>query len=228
MFWYPTNLKRQWNNRLNFNFQHQFPGQIVGSATWFMNFGDQHYTRAMNEVNPEIRVAQQNALNQPVDNPFFNYLTPQLFPGQLRNQRQVSLGSLLRPYPHYGPLYQIGTLGAGERYPVARTQGAKDVQPGLQLSVRLRVHQEKLQINTFNDMDYFSGTLRWQDSNQRHRITAAGTWDLPFSKAAVYGRCTQDRGCRARRLEACWRLDLFSRSARSLRQLDREHESVYR
>ena len=57
-----------------------------------MNFGDQHYTRAVNEVDPQIRLAQQNALNQPVDNPFFNYLTPELFPGQLRNQRQVSLG----------------------------------------------------------------------------------------------------------------------------------------
>jgi hypothetical protein len=43
--------------------------------------------------------------------------------------------------------------------------------------------REKLQINNFNDLEYFSNTFRWQDSNQpRHRITAAGTWDLPFGK----------------------------------------------
>ena len=41
--------RRQRNNRLNFNFQHQLPGQIVGSVTYFMNFGDQHYTRALND-----------------------------------------------------------------------------------------------------------------------------------------------------------------------------------
>lgn len=183
LFWYPTNLRRQRNDRLNFNLQHQLPGQIVGSVTWFVNFGDQHYTRALNEIDPQIRAAQQNALNQPVDNPFFNYLTPQQFPGQLRNQRQVSLGSLLRPYPQYGPLYTIGNVGAGERYQSLELKAQKMYSQGYNLLFAYVYIREKLQINNFNDLDYFSNTFRWQDSNQpRHRITAAGTWDLPFGK----------------------------------------------
>ncbi len=183
MFWYPRNLRRQRNDRINFNFQHQMPGQIVGSVTYFMNFGDQHYTRAVNEISPEIRAQQQNALNQPVDNPFFNYLTPQLFPGQLRNQRQVSLGSLLRPFPHYGPLYEIGTIGAGERYHSLELKAQKMYSQGYNFLFAYVYIHEKLQINNFNDSDYNAGTLRWQDSNQpRHRLTAAGTWDLPFGR----------------------------------------------
>ncbi len=37
-------------------------------------------------------------------------------PGPLYNQQTVSLGSLLVPYPQYGGLYELGVLGAGERY----------------------------------------------------------------------------------------------------------------
>ena len=128
--------------------------------TWFMNFGDQHYTRALNEVDPQIRLSQQNALNQPVDNPFYNYLTPQLFPGQLRNQRQVSLGSLLRPYPQYGPLYTIGNVGAGERYNSLELKAQKMYSRGFNFLFAYVYIREKLQINNFNDLDYFSNTFQ--------------------------------------------------------------------
>jgi len=183
MFWYPNNLRRQFNDRININLQHQLPGEIVGSITWFMNFGKQHYTRALNEIDPNIRAQQQNALNQPVDNPFYNYLTPTLLPGQLRNQRQVSLGSLLRPYPQYGPLYEIGVLGARERYNSLEIKVQKMYSKGYNFLFGYVYIREKMEISNFNDLDYFNGALRWLDSNQpRHRITAAGTWDLPIGK----------------------------------------------
>lgn len=186
-FWYPSNLKRQWNNRINFNFQHQFPREFVGSVTYFMNFGNQHYTRTLNATDPQIRLAQQNALNLPVDNPFFNYLTPQLFPGQLRSQRQVSLGSLIKPYPQYGPLYEIGVLGAGERYNSLELKAQKMYSRGFNLLFAYVYIRERTEINSFNDVDAFTNTFRWQDSNQpRHRVTAAGTWDLPFGKGRPY------------------------------------------
>ena len=47
--------------------------------------------------------------------------------------------------------------------------------------------REKLETNSFNDADLFTNTFRYQDSNQpRHRITTAGTWDLPFGKGRRY------------------------------------------
>ena len=133
-----------------------------------------------------------------MDNPFFNYLTPQLFPGQLRNQRQVSLGSLIRPYPHYGPLYEIGNHWRGRALSFARIEGAEDVQPRLQLPVRLRVHpREAADQQLQRSSTIFANTFRWQDSNQpRHRVTAAGTWDLPFGKGRPFSAMLRGRWMR--------------------------------
>ena len=38
--------RRRDNDRFNVNFQRQLPGQIVASFTWFLNIGNQHYTKA--------------------------------------------------------------------------------------------------------------------------------------------------------------------------------------
>jgi hypothetical protein len=187
LFWYPRNFDKARNDRLNINFQRQLPGEIVASVTWFMNFGNQFYTKAYNNLDPRLREQQQNALNQPVDNPFYNYLTPQSLPGVLRNQRQVSLGSLLRPYPHYGGLYEIGVLGARERYQSLELRAQKMYSKGYNFLAAYVYIKEKMEINNFNDLDYFTNTFRWQDSDQpRHRLTAAGTWDLPVGKGRPF------------------------------------------
>ena len=53
-------------------------------------------------TDPAFRYEQKALLNTQVANPFRNYLTPDKFPGQLRNTATVTLGSLLVPYPQYG------------------------------------------------------------------------------------------------------------------------------
>ncbi len=70
------------------NFQRQLPGQVVASFSWFMNIGNQLYTKALNNIDPRIQVAQQNSLSTTVDNPFYNYLTPTLFPDRCGIRRQ--------------------------------------------------------------------------------------------------------------------------------------------
>ena len=42
------NFKKAYNDRFNVNFQRQLPGQIVASVTYFLNLGNQHYTKALN------------------------------------------------------------------------------------------------------------------------------------------------------------------------------------
>ena len=89
LLWYPRDpLKKARNDRINVNLQHQLPGDVVVSAAWLFNIGNQHYTRMnLNTIDPNLQVAQQNAINVNVDNPFYQYLTPELFPGSLRNRR---------------------------------------------------------------------------------------------------------------------------------------------
>ncbi len=189
MFWFPQDFKKARNDRININFQRQWPNEIVTSFTYFMNFGNQHYTKSLNNIDPRIQVAQQANLNKLVDNPFYNYLTPTLFPADLRNKKTVTLGSLLRPYPQYGGLYQIGTLGAGERYQSLEIKAQKAYSKGYNFLFAYVYIREKAQTNLLNDLNYFENKLVWQDSDQpRHRFNVAGTWDLPMGHGRSYLR----------------------------------------
>jgi len=111
----------------------------------------------------------------------------------LRNQRQVSLGSLLVPYPQYGGLYQIGVLGAAERYHSLELKGQKAFSKGYNFLVAYVYIREKTQTNgfangsVFNDLQAFQNDLVYQKSNQpRHRFNIASTWELPLGKGRAY------------------------------------------
>jgi hypothetical protein len=187
LLWYPQNQQKARNDRFNVSFQRQLPDQIVISATYFLNLGNQQYTKNLNNINPQFQQQYQNSLSQQVANPFYNYLTPTLFPGPLRNQAQVSLGSLLVPYPQYGGLYQLGTLGAAERYHSVELKAQKAFSKGYNFLVTYVYIRERTQTNTFNDVDAYQNNLVYQDSNQpHHRFNIASTAELPFGKGHAY------------------------------------------
>ncbi len=180
---YPQDTQKSRNDRFNVNLQRQFAGQIVGSFTYFYNIGNQHYTRALNNRDPRIDVALQNGINATVDNPFYNYLTPALFPGPLRNQKTVSLGTLLTQYPQYGGLFEVGTLGAAERYQSLEFKVQKAFAKGWNFLGAYVYIREKAQTTGLNELDSFQNNLQYLNSNQpRHHITMAGTYELPFGK----------------------------------------------
>jgi len=81
---------------LNVTIEHQWPGQIVTGFTYFTNFGNQHYNKPMNNIDPRLQQQYQNTLNTTqVPNPFYHYQNQTLIPGPLFNQQTVTLGSLL-------------------------------------------------------------------------------------------------------------------------------------
>lgn len=189
LLWYNPNQQKARNDRFNFNVQHQLKGQVVVSGTYFLNIGNQQYTRTYNQINPQLQAQYQNQLNTQVANPFYHYLSQTLFPGPLYNQQTVSLGSLLVPYPQYGGLYDLGVLGAGERYQSFEVKAQKAFSKGYNFLVTYVYIREKAQTNgflngsVFNDVQWYSNDLEYQDSNQpRHRFNIAGTWELPFGK----------------------------------------------
>ncbi len=186
LIWYPSGSQKERNDRININLQRQLPGEIVASFTWFTNLGNKQYVKSLNNIDPRLRMQYQNQLDTNVANPFYNYLTPTLFPGPLRNQQTVTLGSLLVPYPQYGGLYQVGVLGAGERYNSIELKAQKMFSRGYNFLVTYVYINEKTQA-FFNDLDTFANNLTWQNSNQpRHRVNIAGTWELPFGKGRAY------------------------------------------
>lgn len=186
LLWYPGDLKKSTNDRFNVNFQHQFRQDIVASATFFMNRGNQHFSKTLNNLDPRIQVQQQNAISQKVANPFYNYLDSTLLPGPLRNQQTVALSSLLTKYPHYGGLYEVGTIGASERYYSMELQARKTFSKGWNLMAAYVYIREKTE-QAFSELDNYLNNLTYQNSDQpRHRFTVGGNWELPFGKGKAY------------------------------------------
>jgi hypothetical protein len=166
--------------------EHQFPGQFVATVTYFRNFGDQHFTKSLNNIDPRIQQQYQGTLSQTVANPFYHYLNPTVIPGPLYNQPTVSLSTLLKPFPLYGGLYQLNTLGAGERYQDLEVRIQKRFSQGYNFLLGYIYIREKYQ-QYFNDLDVFQDNLRWQASDQpHHRVTSAGSWELPIGKGKKY------------------------------------------
>jgi hypothetical protein len=187
LLWYNHNFQKAYNDRLNLSFQRQLPKDLVVSATYFMNFGHTLYTRNYNATDPRILEKYQNQLSQQVTNPYYNYLTPELFPsGGLRSQPTVSLQSLLKPYPQYGDLFQAGTCCAGERYNSMEFKLQKAFTKGYNFLVAYVYVREK-SMTYFNDAGTFFNQMTWQDSDQsRHHLTAASTYEVPFGRGRAY------------------------------------------
>lgn len=186
LFFY-QDAKRPVNDRLSLSIQRQLPGQILLDATGFLNFGsNQLYTRNLNMTDPNLSYTYKTALQQNVDNPFYNYLTPSVFPGPLRNQAKVSIGSLLKPYPQYGGIYQVGMPGFNERYQSVTLQARRPFANGFNLLFGYSYIRERSQ-TYFNDPENYLDQRRYLESaNPRHRISAAGTYELPFGKGRRY------------------------------------------
>jgi len=155
-------------------------------ASYFTNFGHQLYNKALNNIDPQIQLKFQNTLNDSVANPFYHYMDSKLIPGPLFNQQTVSLGSLLVPYPQYPSLAEFGHCCAAERYNSLELRAQKVYSKGYNFLFSYVYIRERSQIY-LNDLDTFTSSLRWQDSDQpHHRFSAASTYELPFGRNRTY------------------------------------------
>ncbi|MBM3787292.1 MAG: carboxypeptidase regulatory-like domain-containing protein [Acidobacteria bacterium] len=176
------------NDRLNLSLQRTLPGQFKGDFTYFTNFGRSlDYTRDLNQIDPQYRFGPNAAFyNQTTANPFFNYSTPGNFPGQLRSQRNVSRLQLLRPYPQYTSIQQQFTPGINNRYQALQIRMQRAYSNGLSLLFAFNYNRER---NTFffNEVDQYADKFTWlRSNNPRHRLTMAGTYDLPVGKGRKF------------------------------------------
>jgi hypothetical protein len=184
---YPQNLQKAYNQRFNVNLQHEFPGQFVVSATYFLNIGEKWYSQALNQPNPQYLTANESALTTTVANPFYHYLSNTLVPGPLWNQQDVTLSQLLVPYPQYGSLVAMGQCCAPERYNSLELKAQKVFHKGYNFLVTYVYIRERSAWNTLTDFSEYANEFQWLDSNQPHqRFNAAGTYELPFGKGRTY------------------------------------------
>ena len=187
--WDQENFATAVNDRFNFSLQRETFNRIVVDATYFFNAGrDLGYDLDHNLVNPAITNAQGAALSQQVDNPFFNLLPLNQMRGPLRSQRTVSLGSLLKPYPHYGRIRQVNTSGdIRNRYHAFQLRLQRPFANGFNFIMAYNYNQER-QEEFFNKEETFQNQFRFEDMQRaRHRMTLAGTYEFPFGQGRRFG-----------------------------------------
>ncbi|MBL8290999.1 MAG: carboxypeptidase regulatory-like domain-containing protein, partial [Bryobacterales bacterium] len=183
------NYRAQSNDRINFTIMREIPGAFKVDATWFINAGrNVPHNINLNMANPDFGYTYKAQLSQNINNPFYNYLTPTQFPGTLRNARQVTRGSLLRPYPQYGDI-TVNNVGGNwrSRYQALQLRVQRTYSAGASVLVAYNYNQERNEA-FFNDIQQYADQVFWLGSNNaRHRLTIAGTYDFPVGKGRAIG-----------------------------------------
>lgn len=181
--WIGPDLVTGINDRINFSVQRQLPAEIVLDATFFMNYGrDLGYTKDLNLSDPALSYQHKAELSRSVANPFYQYLTPDKFPGQLRNRANVTVGSLLVPYPQYLRLFRTQVPGVRDRYGALQLRLQRSSAKGYTFLWAYNYNRQRTD-GYFNSDDQYADRLSYISSNNpRHRMTAAGAYDLPFGR----------------------------------------------
>jgi len=175
------------NDRFNVSLQRELMNKVVVDVTYFFNLGrDLPYTKRFNLMDPQLSYVHKTLLNQRVNNPFFNYLTPDKFPGQLRNQQQVTLADLLKPFPQYGNVNQTNTPGVRERYHSMQLKIQRPFANGFNFLLSYNYNRESQQ-EFFNIDEEFAGRFQFEPATRpRHRMALAGVYDFPFGRGRRY------------------------------------------
>ena len=175
------------NDRINFSLQRSLPGNLVLDATYFMNFGrNAPVTRNLNQVDPRIAYTKGAATVGNVANPFFNKLSAEQMPGQIRTQAQVPISQMLRLYPQYGDIQQRLTGQAGNRYQALQISVQRPFVNGFNLVLGYNYNRERNE-EYWDEQDNYLDNLTYQPAvNPRHRLTGAAIYQLPFGKGRKF------------------------------------------
>jgi hypothetical protein len=179
------NLRPQMNDRFSLSYQREIWSRTVLSFDFFYNNGyNLPLSIDLNQADPSFFYEQPRSVtNATVANPFRNYLTPSVFPGALRNgAANVTVGSLLRPFPQYGAITQTNTAISDLRVTSYKVQAQRPFAQGLSLLVNY-AYQTEEQTQFYDDIAQFKRELTWRPLPiARHRINHALTWELPFGR----------------------------------------------
>ncbi|MGE3840839.1 MAG: carboxypeptidase regulatory-like domain-containing protein [Vicinamibacterales bacterium] len=196
-------LRPQINDRFNVSYQKEIWARIIVDAGYFFNWGSRvPYSINLNMRDPAFDYEYGALLNTTVTNPFRNYLTPQQFPGSLRNNATVTLGSLLVPYPQYGQINQTNTsLGRHLKTHSFDVRAQRPFSNGVSVLVAYAFQRDRIQ-NWLGDPQQYEvmktggkSGWEWQPLNlggnppatlPEHRLTSAITWHVPVGREQKY------------------------------------------
>ncbi|HEY1341001.1 MAG TPA: TonB-dependent receptor [Bryobacteraceae bacterium] len=190
------------SDRINVSIQRQLPGNFILDGTYFVNFVSRdQFSVLPNLMDPRLSYTYKSALSATVNNPFYNYGTPQTFPGSVRNNKTVAMSSLLVPYPQYGVITQTGTDLRSARYQSFQIRGQRAFANGFTFLATYAYVTSRSQW-FFDTQDQYDNRLTWYDfsvtqaggsgnptpvTDPKHRFVTAATWDLPVGHGRHWG-----------------------------------------
>jgi hypothetical protein len=191
--WYNQNLKTPINNRFNISYQRQLPFGVLIDTTFFMNRGHDsvpnamwggHYDQNINMTDPSLVYSLKSKIDEQVTNPFYG-LPIEVMPGNLRTQKTVSIGQLLRAYPQYGDLTVDFMPGFRNKYTSWQFKAEKALSHGLAFSFGYNFNHESYTY-WYDDLAQYNNDKTWTSATApHHRITAGGSYELPFGKGRM-------------------------------------------
>jgi outer membrane receptor protein involved in Fe transport len=187
-------LRPQRNDRFSVSYQKEMLKKTVFEIQYFFNRATGvPFDKNLNMTDPAFRYEQKTLLNTQVANPFRNYLTPDKFPGPLRNTATVTLGSLLVPYPQYTQVIQRNTDGGREmRTQTFEARAQRPFIKGSSFLVAYAFNHEQRQ-EWFDDLAQYrifqtGEGWEWRPTNSpRHRVTTAFSWQVPVGRGRTFG-----------------------------------------
>ncbi|MEP7341764.1 MAG: carboxypeptidase-like regulatory domain-containing protein [Acidobacteriota bacterium] len=178
-------LKPQNNDRYSLSYQREVWKRTIVSFDFFFNNGSNLPIDVdLNQADPNFLYEQPRSVtNASVTNPFRNYLTPNVFPGALRNgAANVTVASLLRPYPQYGAITQTNTSLRDLHVTSYKVQAQRPFAQGLSLLVNY-AYQTEEQTEFFDDRAMYARELTWRPLPiAKHRFNHVVTWEIPVGK----------------------------------------------
>ncbi len=191
------------SDRINVSVQRELPGRFIADVTYFTNFVSRdQFSQNLNLADPRLNYKYKAELEKTVNNPFYNYGTPETFPNaSLRNSKTVKVSSLLVPYPQYGTITQTGTDLRKARYQSLQIRMQRPFHRGFSLLASYAYVSSRSQW-FFDDQDEYDGSLSWMDftvtqsggtgtpsvtSDPKHRFVSAGAWEIPIGRGRMLG-----------------------------------------
>ena len=113
-------------------------------------------------------------------------MTADKFPGALRNQTQISITNLLRPFPQYGAINQENTDLRRSRVQSLKIQIQQPYYKGMLFMFAYAINNEETK-EAFDDLALYNRQFTWRPTDAaRHRFTNTITWDIPVGKGKTF------------------------------------------
>jgi hypothetical protein len=181
-------FKRLVNDRINVTFSRQIWARMVAEATYFANIGNHAsvVARDINAADPRIGYANSTQMDVSVANPFYNYLTPAIYPGPNRNTAKVATKTLLRPYPQYGGVYEAFQSDQANRYQALQLKVQRPFLNGYTFLVGYNYRRERYSVY-YDEVDAYLNKYTMMDSpSPHHSASVAGSYEVPVGNGRKF------------------------------------------